>query len=106
MQKVTQDGKAKITKILGVSNPTELGTLKADQFEERWRGVTVTFVKDGQESRCVQKCKKSRDPILKFSLSMMQTKLTRSQNRTWSPDSIDGESSDAVKPEQLRDQVV
>ena len=88
-----------MTKILGVSSLEDLGTntLTEDRFEEHWSDVTVTFVKEGLESRCGQRCKKSRDPILKFSLSMMHTKLTRSQKRIWSLNSIDSKSSGAVK---------
>ena len=59
----------------------ESNTLTEDQPDEHWRDVTATFVKEGLESRCGQKCEKSRDPILKFSLCMMHTKLTRSQKR-------------------------
>ena len=46
----------------------EPNTLMEDQFDEHWKDVIATFVKEGLESRCEQKCKKSRDPILKFSL--------------------------------------
>ena len=39
------------------------------------KGVVVSFVKEGLVPRCRQKCKKSRDTILKFSLSMVQGEL-------------------------------
>ena len=78
----------------GTRQILEPNALTADQVEEHWRGAIVTFVKEGLDSRCGQKCKKSRDPILKFSLSMTHVKLSRSQKRKWSLDSIDGESSD------------
>ena len=62
VQKLTQDGKGK-------SIPTDLGTEHFDGGPIR-RPLEVTFalVKEGLESRCGQKCKKSRDPVLKFSL--------------------------------------
>ena len=85
---------------------SEPNILTKDQFEGHWKCVIVSFVKEGLESRCGQKCKKSRDPILKFSLSMMHAKLTRSQTRKWSQESFDDESSDAVKLKQLRDKMV
>ena len=47
------------------------------------KGVVVSFVKEGLVPRCRQKCKKSRDTILKFSLSMMQGNLTRCQKHIW-----------------------
>ena len=59
----------------------EPNTSPEKQFDEYWRDVIVTSVKEGQESRCEQKCKKSRDPILKFSLLTMHAKLTRSQQK-------------------------
>ena len=57
---------------------TDIGT-----FEEHWRHVTVAFVKEGLESRCGQKIKKSRDSILKFSLSVVKTEhlVTREDRR-------------------------
>ena len=58
----------------------EPNNLTADEVGGHWRGVAVTFVEEGLESRCGQKCKKSRDTILKFSLSM-HVKLTLSQTR-------------------------
>ena len=85
---------------------SEPSTLMEDQFDEHWRDVIVTFVKEGLESRCGQVCKKSQDLILKFSLLTIHVKLTRSQKRKRSRNSIDHESSDAVKPKQLRDQMV
>ena len=85
---------------------SEPDILTEDQFEEHWKSVTVTFVKEGLESRCGQKCDKSRDHVLKFSLSVMQVNLTRSQKRKSSLNSIDDESSDAVNLKQLRDQMV
>ena len=39
-----------------------------DNFEGHWGDVTATFVKEGLESRCQQKCKKSQIFILKFTL--------------------------------------
>ena len=77
-----------------------------DEFDEHWKDVIVTFVKEGLEARCEQKCKKSRDPILMFSLLTMHAKLTRSQKRKWSLNSVDHESSAAVKLKQLRDHMV
>ena len=62
-------------------------------------------MKHGLESRCEQKCKNSRNPILKFSLLTVHAKLTRNRKRKWSRNSIDYETSDAVKPEQPRDQI-
>ena len=84
----------------------EPNTLTEDQFDEHWRDVSAAFVKEGLESLCEQKCKKSRDSILKFSLLTMHAKLTRSRKRKWILDSIDHESSDAVKLKQLRDPMV
>ena len=84
----------------------EPNTLTEDQFDERWREVTVTFVKEEVESRCEQKCKKPRYLVLKFSLLVMHAKLTLSRKRKWSRNSIDYESSDAVKLKQLINQMV
>ena len=82
----------------------EPNTLTEDQFDEHWRDVIATFVKEGLEPRCEQKCKKSRNPILKFSLLTVHVKLTLSRKRKWSRNSIDHESSDAVTLKQLRHQ--
>ena len=97
VQKLTQDDKLKTAKIPGVSNPADLGTKHLDggSIQRHWRDVTVTFAKEGLVSHCGQSCKKPRDTILKLSLSMVHTKLTR-----------DGESSDAGKLKQLRNQTV
>ena len=43
----------------------EPNILTEDQFDEHWRDVIATFVKEGLESRCEQKCKKSRNSVLK-----------------------------------------
>ena len=40
----------------------EPNALVEDEFDEHWKDVIVTFVKEGVEARCEQKCKKSRDP--------------------------------------------
>ena len=81
VQKLTQVGIVKITKISLVSNTADLepNTLTEDQIDEHWRDVTATFVKEGLESRCEQKRKESRNSILKFSLLTMHAKLTRSR---------------------------
>ena len=56
------------------------------------------------ESHCEHKYKKSRNPILKFSLLTMNVKLTETER---GPEQcIDHESTDAVKLKQLRDQIV
>ena len=83
----------------------EPNTLTEDKFDEHCRDVIATFVKEGLESRCKHKCKKSQNP-LKFSLLTVHEKLTHSQQRKWSRNSIDHESSDAVQLKQLRDQMV
>ena len=85
---------------------SEPNTLTEDQSDEHWRGLIATFVKEGLESHCEQRCKRSRNPILKFSLFTMHVKLTLSRKRKWSRNSIDHESSDAVKLTQLRDEMV
>ena len=78
-------------------------TLTEDQFRhEHWRDVTATFAKEGLESRCEQKCEKSPNLTLKFS----HAKSTLSRKRKWIRNSIDYESSDAVKLKQLGDQIV
>ena len=77
-----------------------------DQSGEHWRDAIATFVKEGLESHCGLKCKKSRNPFLKFSLSTMHARLTLSRKRKWSRNSVDHESSDVVKPKQLGDQMV
>ena len=41
---------------------SELNILTEDQFDEHGGYVTAIFVTEGLESRCEQKCKKSRDP--------------------------------------------
>ena len=64
VQKLAQEGKLKIRKIPGASNPADLGT----RFKKCWSGTIVTFGKVGSELRCVQQWKKSRGNILKFSL--------------------------------------
>ena len=83
VEKLTQDGKVKITKISGISNPADLGT-KLD---------------GGSIRRALERCRcyirEGRAGI-----------ATRSQKRKWSLNSIDHESSDAVKLKQLRDQMV
>ena len=68
VQKLTQNGQIKITKILGVSNPADLGTKHIDGSSARkyWRSAVVTFVKVGPELRCVQTRKNARDNLLKF----------------------------------------
>ena len=99
-QELTQDGIVKITKIPGISNPADPGTKHFDGGSSR---RALEKLKAGLESRCEQKCKKSRDPILKFSLLTMHAKL---QKRKWSMNSTDHETSDAVKLKQLREQMV
>ena len=94
------------TPTLRVQQILEPNTLTEDQFDEHWRDIIATFGKEELESRCEKKCKKSRNPILKFSLLTMHAKLTRSRKRKWIRNSIDYESSDAVKLKQLRDQMV
>ena len=76
------------------------------QSGKHWRDVIVTLEKKGLEVRCEQKCRKSRNPILKFPLITMHVKLTLSRKRKWTRNSIDHESSDAVILKQLRDQMV
>ena len=76
-------------------------TLTADQFEGRWRGVTVMFVKEGNRV-AGRSARNHETPILKFARSMMRVKLTRSQQRIWSLDITDDESSDAVQLKQVR----
>ena len=73
-----------------------------DQSDEHWRDFIATFVKEGLESSCEEECEKSRNPILRFSLLTMHGKLTLSRKRKWSWNSVDHESSDAVKLKQLR----
>ena len=53
IQKLTQDVKVKITKSLKsrTRQILEANTLTADQFDEHWREVIVTFLKEGLESR-------------------------------------------------------
>ena len=73
---------------------SEPNILPVNRFQEHWRSVTVTYVKEGLVSRYEQKCKKSRDNILKFSLSI-QVDCTRSQKQIWNLDIIDSGSSDS-----------
>ena len=54
VQKLTQDGIVKITKIPGESGTWQIlepNTLTEDQFDEHRRDVTATFAKEGLESR-------------------------------------------------------
>ena len=107
VHQLTQDGMVKITKIPGISNLADLGTKHLDGGSiRRALKVIATFVKEGLESRCEQKCEKSQNLILKFSLLTIHVKLTRSRKRKWSRNSIYHESSDVVKLKQLRDQMV
>ena len=63
---------------------------------EPGRSWNQTFLKVRLESRGEQKCKKSQDLILKFSLLTLHAKLTRSRKRKWSRNSVDHDSCDAV----------
>ena len=71
----------------------EPNILTEDQSDEHWRDVIATFVMEELESHCEQKSKKSR------------MKLARSRKWKWSWSGIDHEGSDAVRLEQLRDQM-
>ena len=71
----------------------ESNILTEDQSDEHWRDVIATFVMEELESHCEQKSKKSR-------------KLARSRKWKWSWSGIDHEGSDAVRLEQLKDQMV
>ena len=108
VQTLTQDVIVKMTQILGVSNRAHLGTKHLDGGSVR-RALERChcYIREGSAgSRCEQKCQKSRDPILEFSLLTMLAKLTSVKNGSGVGNSIDHESSDAVKRKQLRDQIV
>ena len=84
IQKLTEDGKVKITKktVLRTQSILERNNLMEVRFKNCWRSAGVTFVKIGPELRCVQKCKKSRDNILKFSFWTTKLTLKHHQNQT------------------------
>ena len=102
--------KSKAQKSLGYRKRQTLepNTLTEDQFDEHWRGITVTFVKEG----------------LGIALRADAREITRSHPEVFTVDHacevdtqsgnghgvgtvlIDYESSDAVKLKQLRDQMV
>ena len=82
----------------GISNPADLGTKKhldGGSIRRALERCHCYVREEGLQSRCEQKYKKARDNILKFSLSMMQLNLRRSQKHTWKSDSDDTGSSDS-----------
>ena len=96
---------AKNTKIPGVSNPADLGTKYLDGASIRRKLERYhCYIREGRLESCCEQ--KSRNLILKFSLLTMLVKLTLSRKGKWSRNSIDYESSDAVKLKQLRDHMV
>ena len=98
-KKLTQDGIVRITEILGVSNPADLGPLHLDARSIR-RALERChcYIREGRPGNALRS--EMQEIMTKHA------KSTRSQKRKRSPNSIVHESSDAVPLKQLRDQML
>ena len=75
-----------------------------NQSDEHWRDVIATFVKERLELHCEQQ-EFTRDHLQVFTVDDACEADTQSEPK-WSQNSIDHESSDAVKLKQRRDPMV
>ena len=96
VQKLTQDGKAHITKIPGASKWADLGTkhLNGESIRRAFE-KSHCYVREGRSGIAltaeVQEITRRHPEVF----SMMQVNLTRSQKETWDLDSNDSGSSDS-----------